>query len=162
MYDMPDEIDVRADGSLRIITLNRPDDLNAVNDSLHSGLARLWPRLSAVRDARAAVITGVGRAFSAGGDLAMVERMAGDYDRVQHMLREMSDLVYNIVDCDKPIISAINGVAVGAGVVVAVAGVVSIGSMAVVNVLIDSDFKVPLVAVAGLWGLAMVLYWRGR
>ena len=50
----------------------------------------------------------------------------------------------------------------GAGVVVAVAGVVSIGSMAVVNVLIDSDFKVPLVAVAGLWGLAMVLYSRGR
>ncbi len=50
----------------------------------------------------------------------------------------------------------------GAGVAVAVAGVASIGSMAVVNVLIDSAFKAPLVAVAGLWGLAMVLYWRGR
>ncbi len=50
----------------------------------------------------------------------------------------------------------------GAGVAVALAGVFSIGSMAVVNVLIDSDFKVPLVAVAALWGVAMVLYWRGR
>lgn len=50
----------------------------------------------------------------------------------------------------------------GAGIAVALAGVASIGSMAAVNVLIDSDFKVPLVAVAALWGLAMVLYWRGR
>ena len=46
MYDMPDEIDVTADGPLRIITLNRPDDLNAVNDNLHVGLARLWDSLN--------------------------------------------------------------------------------------------------------------------
>jgi enoyl-CoA hydratase/carnithine racemase len=46
MYDMPDEIQVEADGPLRIITLNRPASLNAVNDALHTGLARLWPRLS--------------------------------------------------------------------------------------------------------------------
>ena len=51
MYDMPDEIDVVADGPLRIITLNRPDALNAVNDALHTGLARLWPRLSEDPDA---------------------------------------------------------------------------------------------------------------
>ncbi|HYZ01336.1 MAG TPA: enoyl-CoA hydratase/isomerase family protein, partial [Candidatus Binatia bacterium] len=67
MYDLPEEIDVRADGPLRIITLNRPDALNAVNDPLHIGLARLWPRLSDDRAARAAVLTGAGRAFSAGG-----------------------------------------------------------------------------------------------
>jgi enoyl-CoA hydratase len=68
MYDLPDEIDVVADGPLRIITLNRPDALNAVNDPLHTGLARLWPRLSDDHDARAAVLTGSGRGFSAGGD----------------------------------------------------------------------------------------------
>ena len=50
VYDMPEEIDVRADGPVRVITLNRPEALNAVNDALHSGLARLWPRLS--EDAR--------------------------------------------------------------------------------------------------------------
>ena len=66
-----------------------------------------------------AVVTGAGKAFSAGGDIAMVERMAGDHERVSHMLSEMSDLVYNIINCEKPIVSAINGVAVGAGVVVA-------------------------------------------
>src|SRR5690348_1186730 len=49
----------------------------------------------------------------------MVERMAGDYERVSHMLTEMSDLVYNMINCDKPIVSAINGVAVGAGAVAA-------------------------------------------
>ena len=73
-----------------------------------------------------AVITGAGKAFSAGGDLAMVQRMAGNYDRTAHMLSEMSDLVYNMINCPKPIISAINGVAVGAGVVVALMADISI------------------------------------
>ena len=68
MYDLPPEIDVQADGALRIITLNRPDSLNSVNDALHVGLAHVWTRLGEDREARAAVITGAGRAFSAGGD----------------------------------------------------------------------------------------------
>ena len=46
MYGMPDEIDVKADGALRIITLNRPDALNAVNDNLHVGLAKIWEALN--------------------------------------------------------------------------------------------------------------------
>ena len=46
MYGMPDEIDVKADGALRIITLNRPDALNAVNDALHVGLAKIWEALN--------------------------------------------------------------------------------------------------------------------
>ncbi len=76
MYDMPDEIQIAADGPIRIITLNRPDNLNAVNDALHTGLARLWGRLSEDYDARAAVITGAGRAFSAGGDFAYLEELS--------------------------------------------------------------------------------------
>ena len=68
MYDMPTEIDVQADGPLRIITLNRPESLNSVNDALHHGLAKLWQRMSDDQSARAAVITGAGRAFSAVGD----------------------------------------------------------------------------------------------
>src|SRR5699024_1111470 len=75
---------------------------------------------------RVAVVTGAGKAFSAGGDLEMVQKMAGDYDRISHMLSEMSELVYNIVNCQKPIISAINGVAVGAGTVVALLADISI------------------------------------
>src|SRR6202000_1978297 len=73
--------------------------------------------VSADPETRVAVITGAGRAFSAGGDLDMVRGMAGDHDRVSHMLSEMSDLVYHIVNCEKPVVSAINGVAGGAGTV---------------------------------------------
>ena len=70
------EIDVEADGALRIITLNRPDALNAVNDELHVGLAKIWEALNEDADARAAVITGAGRAFSAGGDFNYLDELA--------------------------------------------------------------------------------------
>jgi enoyl-CoA hydratase len=93
---------------------------------MHSELARVWKDVSDDPETRVAVVTGAGTAFSAGGDLAMVQRMAGDYGRVTHMLGEMGDLVYNLVNCEKPIISAINGVAVGAGLVVAVLADISI------------------------------------
>ena len=65
-YDLPDVIRVEADGPVRIVRLSRPEQLNAINDELHLGLTRLFPQLSADRDARVAVITGEGRAFSAG------------------------------------------------------------------------------------------------
>ena len=116
----------RREHGVLLITIDRPDKYNAADEELHGELARVWRDVGADPGTRVAVITGAGRAFSAGGDLAMVERMAGDYDRVQHMLREMSELVYNIIDCDKPIVSAINGVAVGAGVVVALLADISI------------------------------------
>src|SRR5690242_9083732 len=75
MYDMPNEIQVEADGPLRIITLNRPEELNAVNDDLHVGLARIWNRLSLDPTARVAVITGAGKAFSAGGDFNYIKEL---------------------------------------------------------------------------------------
>jgi enoyl-CoA hydratase len=109
----------RQDNGVLLITINRPDKYNATDEQLHGELARVWSDVSTDPDTRVAVITGAGKAFSAGGDLAMVERMAGNHERVSHMLTEMSDLVYNIINCEKPIVSAINGVAVGAGVVIA-------------------------------------------
>src|SRR6266487_5850327 len=115
----------RPDGVL-LITLNRPDVYNAAHEAMHAELARVWTDVARDDETRVAVVTGAGRAFSAGGDLAMVERMAGDYDRVAAMLAEMSDLVYNMINCAKPIVSAINGVAVGAGLVVALLADISI------------------------------------
>jgi enoyl-CoA hydratase len=109
-----------------LITLNRPDVLNAADEVMHGELARVWADVSRDDDVRAAVVTGAGRAFSAGGDLAMVERTAGDYGRVTDLLAEMSDLVYNIASCQKPIVSAINGVAVGAGLAVALLADISV------------------------------------
>jgi enoyl-CoA hydratase len=115
----------KPDGVL-LVTLNRPDVLNAAHEQMHNELARVWSDISTDADTRAAVVTGAGRAFSAGGDLAMVERQIGDYELVTGMLAEMSDLVYNMVNCAKPIVSAINGVAVGAGLVVALLADISI------------------------------------
>jgi enoyl-CoA hydratase len=119
------KLERQADGVL-LVTLNRPDVLNAADERMHRELATVWSDISRDAETRVAVVTGAGRAFSAGGDLAMVERQIGDYDLVTSMLVEMSDLVYNMVNCEKPIISAINGVAVGAGLVVALLADISI------------------------------------
>jgi enoyl-CoA hydratase len=116
----------RRDNGVLLVTMNRPEVYNAADEEMHSQLARVWADIARDDETRVAVITGAGKAFSAGGDLAMVQRMAGDYARTSHMLTEMSDLVYNMVNCDKPIVSAINGVAVGAGLVVALLADISI------------------------------------
>ena len=115
----------KPDGVL-LITMNRPEKYNAADEQMHGELARVWSDVSKDEQTRVVVITGAGKAFSAGGDLAMVERLAGNHERVSHMLREVSELVYGIVDCEKPIISAINGVAVGAGAVVGLLADISI------------------------------------
>lgn len=117
----------RANGVL-LITIDRPEKYNAADEQMHTELARIWVDIAADPQTRVAVITGAGKAFSAGGDLAMVERMAGDYERVSHMLDEMSALVYNMINCDKPIVSAVNGVAVGAGTVAALLADVAIAA----------------------------------
>ena len=116
----------RRDNGVLLVTMNRPDKYNAADEQMHGELARVWTEVSDDQETKVAVVTGAGRAFSAGGDLAMVQRMAGNHDRVAHMLKEMSDLVYNMANCEKPIISAINGVAVGAGTVVALMADISI------------------------------------
>jgi enoyl-CoA hydratase len=116
----------RREHGVLLITIDRPEKYNAADEGMHTELATVWRDVAADPETRVAVITGAGKAFSAGGDLAMVERMAGNYDAVSHMLTEMSELVYNIINCDKPIISAINGVAVGAGTVAALLADVAI------------------------------------
>jgi enoyl-CoA hydratase len=116
----------RRDHGVLLVTMNRPEKYNAADEAMHGQLARVWTDIARDEETRAVVITGAGKAFSAGGDLAMVQRMAGHHDRVAHMLHEMSDLVYNMANCEKPIISAINGVAVGAGTVVALMADISI------------------------------------
>jgi enoyl-CoA hydratase len=119
------EFERRGNGVL-LITLNRPEVLNATNDRLHWELTQIWLTVAADPETKVAVVTGKGRAFSAGGDLSMVEHNASDTARLARILQEASDLVYNMIHCDKPIVSAINGVAVGAGLVVALLADISI------------------------------------
>jgi enoyl-CoA hydratase len=109
-----------------LITINRPEVMNATNARLHWELTQIWLTIDADPTARVALITGAGRAFSAGGDMSLVEEMAGNAAAATRTMREAADLVYNIINLDKPIISAINGTAVGAGLVVALLADVSI------------------------------------
>ncbi len=116
----------RREHGVLLITINRPDRMNATDEVLHSELVRIWPDVSTDPETRVAVITGAGRAFSAGGDLAMVQSQVGNFRKVAAIMKEAGDIVYNIIDCEKPVISAINGVAVGAGLAVALMADISI------------------------------------
>jgi enoyl-CoA hydratase len=107
-----------ADGIL-LITINRPDRLNATNARLHWELSRVWKDVDDDDETNVVIVTGKGRAFSVGGDLDMIAKMAGNHLNVSQAWKEAGDIVYNMIDCSKPIISAINGVAVGAGLAVA-------------------------------------------
>ncbi len=116
MYqELPDVIRVEADGPVRIVRLNRPDDLNATNPALHRGLADVWPLLSADTEARAVVLTGNGRAFSAGGDFGLLEDMANDPVIRQREIEVGRTLVLNMMRCRVPVVAAVNGPAVGLG-----------------------------------------------
>jgi enoyl-CoA hydratase len=147
VYDMPSEIDVRMDGPLRIITLNRPDALNAVNDALHTGLAQLWPRLSEDHEARAAVLTGSGRAFSAGGDFAYLEELRRDPVLRARSIAHGRDVVLGMARCRVPVVAAVNGPAVGLGCsLVALSDIVYLAEAAY---LADPHVQVGLVAADG-------------
>jgi enoyl-CoA hydratase/carnithine racemase len=114
-YDLPDELRVRSDGPVRVITLNRPEQLNATNHVLHAGLAALFPQLDADPEARVAVITGAGRAFSAGGDFDYLDELANDEGLRQVTLAHGRQIVTGMVGCRVPIVAAVNGPAVGLG-----------------------------------------------
>jgi enoyl-CoA hydratase/carnithine racemase len=114
-YDLPEELTVTADGPVRIVTLNRPEQLNATNHVLHAALASVWPQLDADEDARVAVITGAGRAFSAGGDFAYIEELSSDAALRNATLVHGRQIVTGMVRCRLPVIAAVNGPAVGLG-----------------------------------------------
>lgn len=118
--------DRQPDGVL-LATLNRPEAMNATNARLHWELTRLWGVVDQDPSVKVIVVTGAGeRAFSAGGDLEMVEEMANSQEATLRVMKEASDIVYNMLACEKPIISAINGTAVGAGLAVALLADVSV------------------------------------
>jgi enoyl-CoA hydratase len=116
----------RRERGVLLITIDRPERLNATDERLHAELARVWRDVATDREASVAVITGAGKAFSAGGDLDMVERMSGSWRRVAAMATEASELVLSMIDCETPIVSAINGTAVGAGLAVALMADISV------------------------------------
>lgn len=114
-YSLPEVLTVEVDGPVRIVRLNRPEQLNAANHELHGALAELFPQLDADLDARVAVLTGNGRAFSAGGDFDYIDQLIADDALRQESLLDAKKIVQGMVACRVPVIAAVNGPAVGLG-----------------------------------------------
>jgi enoyl-CoA hydratase len=102
--------------------------LATADERMHFELAEIWRDIDRDPDTRVAVIRGEGKGFSAGGDLQLVEQMATDFEVRTRVWREARDLVYNVINCSKPIVSAMHGPAVGAGLVAGLLADISIAT----------------------------------
>lgn len=94
----------------------------------HRELTEIWRDVGADDSVRCAVLRGEGQGFSGGGDLALVQDMAADFEVRSRVWKEARDLVYNVINCDKPIVSAMHGPAVGAGLVAGLLADISIAA----------------------------------
>lgn len=119
------------DGILEIImngTGANRSGLATAGHEMHRELADVWRDVERDPDTRVALIRGEGKGFSGGGDLGMVEDMADDFQVRARVWREARDLVYNVINCSKPIVSAMHGPAVGAGLVAGLLADISIAA----------------------------------
>lgn len=103
-------------------------NLNAVDEDVHRQLPQIWPVIDQDPEVRAVVVRGSGKAFSAGGSFDLIDAQIADYGVRMRVMRESRDLFYNLINCSKPIISAIHGPSVGAGLVVALMADISIAA----------------------------------
>ena len=120
-------VDRPAEGVLRL-TLDRPDRLNALDADGHRELADIWRVIDRDKDTLAVLLRANGKSFSAGGDFSVVSKLAESFEERANMWREARDLVYNIINCAKPIVSAIQGSAVGAGLAAALVADISVAA----------------------------------
>jgi enoyl-CoA hydratase len=106
-------------GRLLTITFNRPDSLNAVNLQMHEELAEVFIYAAADPHSDVVVLTGAGRAFSAGGDLDHISNNAANPHLFDHEVRVAKRIVFAMLDLDKPLVCRLNGHAVGLGATLA-------------------------------------------
>jgi enoyl-CoA hydratase/carnithine racemase len=114
-------------GILELVIAN-PGRLNAATEVMHRDLASVWRSIDMDEAVRAVFVRGEGENFSSGGDFAMIERMIDDEATLIRVWKEASDLVYNLINCSKPVVSAIRGSAVGAGLAIALLADVAIAA----------------------------------
>jgi len=109
------------------ITLSR-GKMNAMDFNLHHDLGRIWSLVDQDPGVNCVVVTGEGRAFSAGGDFDMIENILADHDFRCRMWKDARHMVDGMLQCSKPIVSAINGAAAGGGLAVALLADVSVAA----------------------------------
>ena len=139
-------------GAVHVVSINRPDALNAVNEELHHAFAGIWQALEADDDVRAVVTTGVGKAFSAGGDMVMFGRLIDDPEARAFQIAEARTVFQAVINFGKPLVSAVNGAAVGLGCSIALlSDLLVMGESSYL-----ADPHVPVGLVAGDGGAAML------
>jgi enoyl-CoA hydratase len=102
--------------------------MNTADDAMHAELADIWRDVDRDPTVNAVVITGAGKMFSAGGDFEMIRQNIDNFHARARQWKEARDIVYNIINCSKPVVSAMRGVAVGAGLVCGMLADVSIAT----------------------------------
>jgi len=107
------------------VVLDAPG-LNSVNAQMHRELADVWLAIDRDPETRVALIRGAGKGFSSGGNFDMITEMSQDFAARTRVMREARDLVYNVINCSKPVVSAMHGPAVGAGLVAGLLADVSV------------------------------------
>ena len=110
------------------ISMQGKGPANTADEVMHRELAQIWPEVDRAPDIASVILTGTEISFSAGGDFKMVEKIATDFDTRARIWKEARDLVYNIINCDKPIVSAMRGPAVGAGLAAGLLADISIAA----------------------------------
>ena len=101
------------------ITLNAPESLNAFTGPMHTSMSRIWDDVNDDPEVHVVVLTGAGRAFSAGGNVIAMQAKIDDPAQWDAGMPEAKRIVFRMLECDKPIIARVNGHAVGLGATVA-------------------------------------------
>ena len=102
--------------------------MNTADNALHAELAEIWRDVDRDPSVNAAVLTGAGKVFSAGGDFGMIRENIEDFHSRARQWKEAKEIVYNLINCSKPVVSAMRGVAVGAGLVCGLLSDISIAT----------------------------------
>jgi enoyl-CoA hydratase len=131
-----------------LLTMDRPAKLNAMDPAFFAELRDVMAALSADDSVRAAVLTGAGRAFSAGGDIDSFHDLAGDTTRVRRHLRLIYDAFCSVERCAVPVIAAVNGIAHGGGTELTLACDVAVASESA-----TFAFREPTVGLTPGWGV---------
>jgi enoyl-CoA hydratase len=115
-------------GIIEVVMGSEEGKLSTAGHRMHAELADIWRDIDRDPDVRVAIIRGAGRGFSAGGDLSLVQDIADKPEVRARVWREARDIVYNLINCSKPVVSAMRGVAVGAGLVCGLLADISIAT----------------------------------
>lgn len=118
-YESYQNLLIAKHGRVLTVTMNRPESLNAVNAGLHDDLSRVFGEITRDREVDVVVLTGAGRAFSAGGDLQWMQDAIDDPENFEKVADEARWIVFSLMECDKPVICRMNGDAVGLGATIA-------------------------------------------